>query len=138
MATIELKEVRSEPVAVPRRNGVVFRIPAAGAGVMLMASLGFQTTPPRDLFDINLAGLRQAAESLEFFGYRGCDADYHYFSMPDSGGVRLPQQQLDLQPLPIELGLCLFVTFVKGRLTIPDPLAMASIDPPTCDWALGW
>ena len=138
MTEIDIMEEKATASAVPLSRGVVFRVPAAGAGVMLLASLGFHTAPPPDLYDIDLPELRQAAASLDFFGYRGCDPNYHYFSLPNSQGLRLPQQQIDLQPLPIQLGLCLFVTFRNGRLTIPDPVAMASVEPPTCDWALGW
>lgn len=126
-----------EATATTLDTGVVFRLPYADAGVLMLASRGYARSPPT-MRQVSVDGLREAAGRLDFFGYRGCDLQYHYFAMPRTGGLRVPLRDLSLDRLPVTLGLCLFVAFRGQELTIPDPIHMTGIDPAQCQWALAW
>jgi hypothetical protein len=123
--------------AQPLRGGAVFRWESTAAGVLILAALGCTARPPSVAahFD-QIDQLVPIARPTNVVGYRGCDNDRHYFSLPIGKAYTIPKVDWTVTEMPVELGLCLPLWLEHGRFMIPPRHWAISIDLESLQWAL--
>lgn len=135
----EFKDVTNHATALPLPLGVVFRWPLETTrGAMMLASRGHSPCPPSNVCDLQLSELLLVAAAYDFIGYRGQDSNRHYFVLPNETTICVAHDALEITRLPIQLGMCLFVTFCGDRIRVADPITISLTEPESCQWALAW
>lgn len=135
----EFKDVAQKATTIKLYGGVIFRWPLnSSPGSMMLASRGHCPSPPSERCDLELSELVGLASAFDFIGYRGQDAWRHYFVLPNAATICVPRADLDVCRLPIQLGMCLFVTFLGNQIRVADPITISLTQPESCQWALAW
>lgn len=123
--------------AEPLRGGAVFRWESTTAGVLVLAALGCNAPVPMEVRQVdNLVHLGILAGANAIVGYRGCDKDSHFFSMPDGRPCAIPRSRWNVSFLPVTLGLCLPLSIVQGELTVPPQQWSMKVQLASLQWTI--
>lgn len=119
------------------RGGAILRWRTDGAGVLILASLGGPAAPPTLASRLGtLDDLRRVVPPSTPVGYRGCDAEYHYFRLPSGDAYGVPLGAWKITPMPVSLGFCIPLIFDDARLVIPPSDWSLRLDLLSLQWTL--
>jgi len=117
-------------------GGAAFRWKAIDDQWFVMTSSGWDRQPHCTIHLEDLHALQKKVPRDSAVGYRGCDKDCHYFSLPGGESFTIPRAAWDVMALPRSLGWCIPLVFEAARLVIPDSTWAAHIDLTTLQWTV--
>lgn len=117
-------------------GGAAFRWKAIDDQWFVMTSSGWDRQPHCTTHLEDLHALQKKVPRDSPVGYRGCDKDCHYFSLPGGESFTIPRAAWDVMALPRSLGWCIPLVFEAQRLVIPDSTWAAHIDLTTLQWTV--
>ena len=118
------------------QGGAAFRWETAGAGVLILASLGCAAAPLDTMFLPDLQALSARVPAGWPVGYRGCDDSRHYFCSPTGEAFSLPRRCWTITAMPVQLGWCIPLLFEEERLVVPPKNWSSEVDLGSLQWTL--